>query len=1731
MLLRVLHGSAAADSSSRKGSRGADGSNTQQPQSAGSSSSRANGSCKGVWRGFLRRQSAARSPRSTSSTAMSGAAAGSDPPMSRTPVSRPQLDGTSASTDAKAAEAEDGRGACCLKSCNGSSGSSSSSSGSACAVVPLFGEVERLRSDGLLLRSGGAVGADVLLYCTGYNRSYEFINEGLRARLGLQKDGLPLFRHMLPPQLPGLAFVGCEAGSFNTPLTAGLQAEWLAAVVARQVALPSQQAMQEDVRKMTAWSRRVFPPHRHRASAVQLFMLQYHEQLLRDMQLAPPRHGWLLQALTAQDYRFVFTLPLEGGARPPARQGLGGRSRPGRRLAGPAGAAAAEARRESAAEASSSCAGSAEEGEGHPLGAASVAAAAAQALQATARFAAVQPASAAAAVDAASSGGVLCPRQQQPEAAQQQQQCWASMSEQDATVRGVQPAVALSHAGSSGSRTAQLLLGDGRGSTCAQERQCGVPGSPAVAQLSLASPLSCVQQQQQHQHWDAAEGAAAGRPLQQHTQLGRSDSLGTSTPLQASGAAWRSSSALVGPPVSAAAVRIAEDASGPAADDARHCKPAVAAPCDAHGPSAQVSPMTVGRSSAQRSSSSSCSGASAAGGGSADKLLAPAVPQQAARQRRAPSMACSSADSASLHGSSLLTPPQHRQRAAAAAAAAAAPAAAAAWLVSGPPTPTALGSLAGMQVGGLSVRSVAALDAGSLAAAAAADGAGLSSAVSTVTTGTSKCGAQAAQLPAAQLRQHRSSSCSCSNLAPAVPAAAARALRRRHCSSKEAAAAGRFLQSSVSSRGATGSSAAAAADGVPVHGSSDLGTCALGHEQQQAVDDSSSDLNAAVEDGPLPAAGERAQHRRQQGQSKQSQAVLRWLESLPACSEDAAAVGNPDFFELQQQGCMQHHSSHSRGCANKSWEHQLAAAAPASSISCFAAAAAAAECGASCGGSSSSRGVSSGCSPRQLLPLVGVSGGGDAAAPRRRHSLSNRAPAAQQQQQQVSCSCTPGQLEAALAEWQQQQQGSRTLSANPPADDSGAARMAAAAGAVGCSRSPLPCFPSLAADAACGGSAGPPSTIAGTPTSNTRRSSTVSPLDVPSCTSSVQQPPPPPQQQHQQFGCQGQDVNGTAGAGAAATAAASGLLGGCPMPPLSEAAPAAFGAVLSLAAAPDAAAAAETSAKWGLRSLARHLSLPVGGRLPPAAAAAAVQSTSGSVCSRARSANLQGLQGVAAPPPAAAAAAEVRSSSGGMQSRFLQQQQPAEAAARLPRAGFGHYEYYAQHQHLHEHTRRHMHGQPHEQHPLASLKQMLQQMRQAADAADQQQQQAALMADLQERQQAAAAGVGSAVTAAAGALVHSLGSAAAAAAAAAPAAEAHQAAALRGAAYNSSGSGQARVQLQAETQTDQRHSVRGVTAAAARQAAASGQTCHRPRDRQQQPCSAHASASSPASHPLPQRLTAALLAEAAAAAGAHPAGVDCFATASSCAPPPPPQQQQQQQRPGSGRSRRLSGQRLPGRLSQAAAAAPPAAAVAGAAALLQDTNTGYDTSSGQQLRVRVGRAPGSGCAGPAAVPREHAKQPSLRGGTTGASSRAVHARLPADLGLGAAGGAGADGAGWADVRTHDWLQRQQLLQGQQQQRRHVQVQPQPQAPAAAAAAPGSRSATSGSSGGLVLERLGSKQAALRQLHLLQRDPASAKQLVQSLKAWQASPQAAAAAKLAARSSSTRIQGGGFAQQQ
>ncbi len=70
--------------------------------------------------------------------------------------------------------------------------------------------------------------ADVILYCTGYEKSYDYFESQMRERLGLQKDGLYLYRNCLPCAVPHVAFVGSEVGrhglSYRISLAAGTTA-------------------------------------------------------------------------------------------------------------------------------------------------------------------------------------------------------------------------------------------------------------------------------------------------------------------------------------------------------------------------------------------------------------------------------------------------------------------------------------------------------------------------------------------------------------------------------------------------------------------------------------------------------------------------------------------------------------------------------------------------------------------------------------------------------------------------------------------------------------------------------------------------------------------------------------------------------------------------------------------------------------------------------------------------------------------------------------------------------------------------------------------------------------------------------------------------------------------------------------------------------------------------------------------------------------------------------------------------------------------------------------------------------------------------------------------------------------------------------------------------------------------------------------------------------------------
>ena len=109
-----------------------------------------------------------------------------------------------------------------------------------------------------------------------------FLLNSVRARLQLGADGLYLYRHILHPDLPRLAFIG-NASTISSVLTYSLQARWLGNLIAGKHVLPSQDAMHAEINALREWKRRWMPPSEQRGARLILHMLHYHDELVRDI--------------------------------------------------------------------------------------------------------------------------------------------------------------------------------------------------------------------------------------------------------------------------------------------------------------------------------------------------------------------------------------------------------------------------------------------------------------------------------------------------------------------------------------------------------------------------------------------------------------------------------------------------------------------------------------------------------------------------------------------------------------------------------------------------------------------------------------------------------------------------------------------------------------------------------------------------------------------------------------------------------------------------------------------------------------------------------------------------------------------------------------------------------------------------------------------------------------------------------------------------------------------------------------------------------------------------------------------------------------------------------------------------------------------------------------------------------------------------------------------------------
>ncbi|KAJ9520088.1 hypothetical protein QJQ45_030011 [Haematococcus lacustris] len=190
------------------------------------------------------------------------------------------------------------------------------------AVPTVRGSIQSFTANGILLQDGSFLRADLVLFCTGYTKSYEYLPGTLRAKLDLQKDGLYLYRKYadplvawLPPRLPSpLDCLAAEVSTYNNILTSGLQSLWLTALLQGRVQLPPVQVMQADVKEQQRWKRKVMPAQQHRGCVLMLYMQCYHDQLVTDLGLSPYRKGWALgprerlAPYTSADYSPLFNI-------------------------------------------------------------------------------------------------------------------------------------------------------------------------------------------------------------------------------------------------------------------------------------------------------------------------------------------------------------------------------------------------------------------------------------------------------------------------------------------------------------------------------------------------------------------------------------------------------------------------------------------------------------------------------------------------------------------------------------------------------------------------------------------------------------------------------------------------------------------------------------------------------------------------------------------------------------------------------------------------------------------------------------------------------------------------------------------------------------------------------------------------------------------------------------------------------------------------------------------------------------------------------------------------------------------------------------------------------------------------------------------------------------------------------------------------------------------------------
>ena len=178
------------------------------------------------------------------------------------------------------------------------------------AIAPVQGEVKGLNAAGLVLADGRSVKSDMIVLALGHQRpDFPFLPEPYRAAMRAEPDGTPLYRHLIHPDIPHLAFAGFNHGLYHWPAVE-VAMIWLGAQLRGDIELPSHNEMLASAARVHAWKRAntMFEPTR--AYLISNRFHQYLDVLLAELGVNPRRKASLMaeinDAYGPADYAGVF---------------------------------------------------------------------------------------------------------------------------------------------------------------------------------------------------------------------------------------------------------------------------------------------------------------------------------------------------------------------------------------------------------------------------------------------------------------------------------------------------------------------------------------------------------------------------------------------------------------------------------------------------------------------------------------------------------------------------------------------------------------------------------------------------------------------------------------------------------------------------------------------------------------------------------------------------------------------------------------------------------------------------------------------------------------------------------------------------------------------------------------------------------------------------------------------------------------------------------------------------------------------------------------------------------------------------------------------------------------------------------------------------------------------------------------------------------------------------------